>query len=435
MSIVFDDIQHDIANKGDRLCAIIYANTRPRIAGYIPLAKAISDHGHLCFLVHPSDSPLSPAEIEGYEQLNIGALPTHQLARLKNVDVFFSPEVVTNVAPRNSVTVGLHHSLNDQALGWNFAFAIRNNPLIIRSLDYYVAAEKQKKAHWAVKNYERFVQGIYPPHFLKDRREHLDIVPGGYPKIDYLERMFEGEGPADYISYCPTQSNQAFSEVIHHGARIIRTLLATFPHFKIAFRPYPSKDIEICRDICREFRENPRFFFDDSVTGIAYQKKTAVMVTDGSSAALTFSLSSGRPSVLVKMSDENERGKRRLMRVFGLSSVGETEMVAAISHCLDNRLFWHKKIMSERQEYLYNPGLASVYLASMLPVFARRESHPDWLSIPRTPWIGSEQVEVAKHHLELLHRLSGHGEKPLVTRMYREIDAYVQSIHCGKAEN
>jgi hypothetical protein len=432
VSLVFEDVRHDIANKGNKLCAVIYANSRPRVAGYIPLAKAITDHGHLCYLVHPYNSAPSQEEIAGYEHLNIGALPPNKLSRLQGVDVFLSSEAVSDVAPRSAATVGLYHSLHDQGFGWNFSYSISHNPLIVRSLDYYVAAETQKKEHWTVENYEKVVPRIYPPFFLKDRRDHLDIVPGGYPKIEYLERMLKGERESEYISYSPTQTNQPFSEVVQYGAHIIRTILTGFPDFKVVFRPYPSRDIEICREAVRDFLGNPRFVFDDSVTGITYQKSTAVMISDGSSTAITFSLASGRPSVFAKLSDASGRGKGRKMEVFGFRAVGEEEMIGAISHCLNNRSFWHRKIMSERHKYLYNPGRASTYIASKLAVFAERGSDPEWLSIPRSPWVGFNRREEASRHLEYLNRLSSDGKRPLAKKMYEEIYDYVQSTQRGE---
>lgn len=249
----------------------------------------------------------SSEEAATYPGMEIHSSTGVNLRELRNVDVFFCPEVFTHGAPLGSVVVGVYHSL-PEALSFNHGSNLRSKPTVARHLDYMVIAVRQSEKQWQEKNY-RGIQQIYPEEMLRERRSTLDIVPGGYPKLDYLQDI-ACSGASRYIVYAPTATLVPQSEIKRHGRQIIANLLERFPDFEIVFRPYPGNEPELVSDIEHEFVGNPRFLIDKTITGIGFLKDAALMVTDHSSVAISLSLATRIPSVFARFDAElDEEGK------------------------------------------------------------------------------------------------------------------------------
>jgi hypothetical protein len=319
-----------------------------------------------------------------------------QTRGLSGVDVFFSPEVVANVAPPDAAAVCILHSLPDgglkpDELSHNAARYIESNPTVIRTFDYLVPAVRQSPALWQASNYD-LIQRVYPAKFLTKRRKQLDIVPGGYPKLDYSRRILQSAAPLDTLIYSPTADHVALGHVQRDGATILATLLHGFPGMNVVFRPYPHRpDVEFGRQLAQRFQADPRFSFDDSATGIRSQRRSALIVTDSSSSALTFSLSTYRPLVFVDLA-KGAGGDVPAQNPFGFNATSVAELAAAVRHGLQHAEQWSARIAAHADEFLYHPGTAAAYLASHLERFARRESHPDWLSVDRKPMPSADRT-------------------------------------------
>ena len=176
-------VQAYVRTKGSRLAAVLFAETQPRMGTYVPLAEAIREQGHLAIIVYPHELP-SMEEFAAFTGLVLAPIPARSVRSLTDVDVFFSPEVVHDIAPPGAATVAIPHSLPDaslsaEGLGSHLVGLIYRYPQIIRSFDYLVAALREPNERWT----EEFsvVQDVYPAELLGDRKPTLDIVPGGYP--------------------------------------------------------------------------------------------------------------------------------------------------------------------------------------------------------------------------------------------------------------
>lgn len=420
------NLQSLVDRKGDALFCVLLAETKPRMGTYIALADAIQHAGHEAVIVHPEGIKLADDELAGFGSLRFCSLRFSEIKRLKGVDLFFSPEVACDVAPPGAATIGIIHSIPDSGLqrdrlASNAAHFIENYPSIIRTFDYLVVAVCQSDEEWTTENYG-LVQGVYPAPFLHGRRRYLDIVPGGYPKLDYSRRILASSSPPRNIVYSPTSQASAVGRVQYDGEAVLSTLLRAFPEMKIIFRPYPSRtNIEHGRDLAARFAAFPNFAFDETATGIAYQKDCAVAVTDSSSSALTFSLATGRPLVLVSLEDDGKAALRETP--FGFRATGLEAMIEGVVRGIRDAAQWAVTIGKEAGKNIYHPGSAAAYLASHLNRFANRSSHPDWLSVERRPWIGTGSDGEVARHLDYLRAWSQRAG-PRAASAHEEIERY-----------
>lgn len=422
-------LQARIAGKDGKLACVLLANSQPRLGTYVALARAIQEAGHIAVVIQPIGCAPAGEDLAGFESVEFASVPRAAIRTLPGVDVFFSSEVVFDVAPRRAATVGIFHSLPDQGLAKgrfsiDFAGYLRQKPTIIRSFDYFVAALRQGESEWDPERYS-YMSGVYPPEFLRDRRPCLDIVPGGYPKLDYSRKLLESAEAPNCIIYSPTSTGSSLSRVQTDGSIVISALLESFPGWKIVFRPYPGKnDVELGRQLSEQFSAHPGFVLDETLTGAGYQRDCAVSITDSSSSAITFALARRRPLVFARL--ENEKPSHAATNPFGYTVDNVQALIEAVEGGLRDSARWAETIGEETARSIYNPGSASAYLAEHVGRFAARETHDDWLSVERKPWTGSEDTAEAERHLEHLRSQWPEGTGANATQMRDEIAAYIE---------
>lgn len=418
-----------IADKGDRLFSLLYASSQPRLGTYIALADAISEAGDLAVVVAPPNTVFESEELVGFESVRFANVTGQEMATLQGVDVFFSPEVVTDGFPPGSATVGIFHSIpdvglrRDQLVSNAVAF-VTVNPTIIRSFDYLIAAVRQKPEHWSPDNYQ-LIGGIYPREFLSERRSVLDVVPGGYPKLEYSKRVLRSDRPLDTILYSPTAGHARFGYMKRDGQAVIETLLGEFPDMRVILRPYPNPaDLQAGRQLVQYFDGIPNLELDTSTTGIGVQQTSALVVTDRSSSAITFSLATGRPLVFADLAGD-QSAVTPTENPFGYTVTTTAALIEAVHGCLDDSAGWAARIAEEAEKNLYNPGTAARYLAGCLADFARKASRPDWLSVERTPWGAGEDPAAVERHLERLRAWHERTPSPRSAVMVQEITDFL----------
>jgi hypothetical protein len=442
-------LQALIDGKGAQLFALLLANSQPRLGTYVALAQAIEDAGHRAVVVYPS--PVAPAheELVGFESVEFSTMALAGLKDLRGVDVFFSSEVICDVAPRDAATVCLPHSLPDSDLSrggfaQNPAAHIKQIPTMIRTFDYLVATLRQPAVHWDEANYA-LLQGVYPAAFLTDRRSVLDIVPAGYPKLDYSRQILESDESPKSIIYSPTSLThytKGVSGVLRNGEAILSALLEAFTDYTIILRPYPdAANIAHGKKLAEKFSSHPRFRLDCTTTGTASQRDSAVAITDSSSSAITFSLATGRPLVSINLKPDEGLQAGQAMRPkripFGFIAESIPAMIEAVESGVGNPSGWKDEINAVSEQSLYNPGTAADYLAAHLSAFAKRESHPDWLSVERRPWVPVGKDGEVEQHLDRLRAWADRAWSPMAVQMYEEIAEYLGAPtpswrDCGK---
>lgn len=348
------------------------------MASYIPLAEAMTAAGHACTLYHPPHIRLSEQERQGFGQVQTQAIAAGDVRDLTDVDVFFCSEAAGSTVPQGVVSVAIFHSLPDRYLLKTFyAQWLRNRPAIMESFDYVVAAVVQESSQWTVESYADVVRGAGA---AADRGQAFGVIPGGYPKIEYLDRQFADRPPADTVIYCPTISGNAESHVVSHGAAILRTLHGAFDGDRIVFRPYPTDDKDMIAAVLAEVADLDRIVLDRSVTGMDEQRRARLAVTDKSSAAITFALCAERPAIFADMAQGLEPGFQSV--ILGYQANGMEGLVAAIADAT-SRQDWPAAIRQARIDHMYRPFDPCAYLAENLPLIADRGTRDDWLSIPR----------------------------------------------------
>ena len=372
------------SNKRERrLRTALFANSRQRMASYLPLAAAIQAAGHDCTLYHPPGIALSDGEVSGFEEVVTQEIATDEVRRIEGADVFLCSEAVAAVVPPGAVSVAIFHSLPDRTLlKTNYARWLAQRPTIVQGFDYVVAAVIQKPAHWDVAHYRPLVTGVCRPEDIADRAPDFGVIAGGYPKIEYLDRQLAGAGPLDTVIYCPTVSGNAESSVASHGSDILRALHQAFPNDRVVFRPYPRDNPDVIAAVMAGVSDLDRIVIDESVTGMDEQRRARLSVTDKSSAAITFALCSGRPAVFLEVPEPGQ-DEGFVPVAIGYKTWGLDGLRAAVQDAAHGDRDWPKLIHQARVDHLYRPFDPCAYLAGNLDLIARRGTREEWLSIPR----------------------------------------------------
>lgn len=397
-------IQEKILSNPDRLCAMVYAQSN-QIPGYVWLTKCLSDAGHLGIFCHHKHTKLSELERNILKNCETALVAMEDLSQFKGIDVFFSDEITAVHAPDGAVTVGIFHSLPEGAPeSINVALHFSRNIFLVKTLDYFAVA-RVDNVHFTQEEFAPLVKNIYPGELMAGRRSQFDIIPAGYPKIDYMQKSLHSD-ELNTIFYAPTNVNLPFAEVEEWGKKIISLLLEGFPEYQIVFRPYPTKkNIDIAENISSHFSDNSNFILDKTRSGIDYLRTSAFVISDTSSIGLSFALSTGRPYISSTLSKPGLAMNNPVENLLGYHARTLKQLLNGAQSVLDKKEYWHDKIMLERRKYVYNPGDSCQYLAESLPYIANRGSREDWLSIERKPWEGlNDPVNAIKHVKSLLKR-------------------------------
>ena len=219
----------------------------------------------------------------------------------------------------------------------------------------------------------------------------LCLIPGGYTRLDdNLRHAQVYQGPVDSLVYAPTLSlnavrNHELTYSMPHAVAMIEALLDAFPDRKVIFRPHPN-DLQLIRAgrddaLARPFIEllslcdsHSRCRLDDS--GTFYMDSynaSAVMISDTSSTAYTYALSTLRPVVFYSPHDDQvvaamgsdshfirDRGR------IGAVARDAVELVGQVRAMLDGADQWRDRIASYRDEVCFNLGRAEEYFVEHL---------------------------------------------------------------------
>ena len=357
----------------------LYANSRPRLATYLPLARAVRKAGHHCDLYCPPSCAATDLEREGYLDIPLNFVQASEVRNLSGYDLFVSSEKAHDSIPPRTRAVAILHSLPDRnLLETGYANWLKFHPYISR-FDYFFVAVKQNDSQWRAEQYKNSGPILKPASELSS---NFIVVPGGYPKLEYLTEALSQRGRRDCILYCPTKSDNSVSEVKTVGSEIVRRVHDIYPDFFVVFRPYPTDDPAVVEKLCAQISELPRAIIDRSVTGLEFQRRCRAMITDRSSVAISFSLASLQPSIFFSAGKDGAPDALS-EEIIGFDAVGWDSLRIALDQCVQEGTAWAERIQSALDQYLYNPLSAASYLAANVPAFAKGETHPDWLIVPR----------------------------------------------------
>ena len=390
---------------------VLYANSVQRVLTYVPLYETFTGKGYRCVLIIPYDKVDKEVVCDlGVNRQSVFSIAGADLPNLRNVKLLFASETLSARPPAGVSAVAIYHSLPDGAgLYDSYCRMLHGKPTIVRNFDYVILGVRLKGKDWDAEWHKRFSDKIFPKELIADRRPSLDIVPGGYPKIDYLKSYISRENrPKDCIIYSPTKSvliNRG--EVYECGAEIIDRLRKGFPKYTLVVRPYPGDErgYEAIQELC----DGDNVILDETSTGIEYQARAAVTVTDNSSSAVTFSLASRRPAVFCNFtgdvaSTETVNGKRRrVVEKIGFRIFDIDELCATVDDVLKESEYWLTEIEKNAGEWICKYGGSAEYIARKIPVFVAGDSDAEFLSVERSPWMGSTEQE-KKRYLDNLNK-------------------------------
>ncbi|TDL79399.1 hypothetical protein E2L08_10275 [Palleronia sediminis] len=375
-----------LASKGDMPTVLVWFKAKPRISTMRPLAATIAGAGYRVFLGWPPMLDLDPAEVAGDTGLACYVVRFADVPSLRGVDLFISSEVDISDAPADAVRFAIHHSLPDASIRREYHSLIAIKPKVAINADYYAIPVLQEPQDWQAKCYAPFVDRVFPANLLSGRPDRLTVVPFGYPKIDHLMAEDVSGVALDTITYAPTQSIKGFGSVARRGQEILSMLLAEFPDHRIAFRPYPVRDPARLQDLMHRFDDHPRYVLDESPTGEDVLRRSALVVTDRSSVAISFGLGYARPVVF--FDDTRPKAGKGIgpFDTIGLRTGTIDELRTAIERLLADPAAVAERVERRRGDYICNPGRAAEYLVEAIPDILSGKSRPDWLEVPRRPF-------------------------------------------------
>lgn len=400
---------------------LLDANAIPRILTYVPLLYEFREAGYDCYLRVPQYVDGSDLRSLGIDGSFVISCTHDKVESISGVDLYLTAEANSEaLPPRGAASVGIVHSLpDDDELRPNHNF-LRAIPPIIRRFDYVITPYTLDQASFDLSGAHEYVDGVYPDSLLTGRQPWIAIVPGGYPKVGYLwNRWSVGEARRDCIVFAPTNFVHPASMGFDKALRVLESLARTLTDYTIVFRPYPpnwrnAKYKRAIEEFLSNSSLNARVQLDTTWTGLEYLDRAATVVSDASSAAVTFALASEKPVVLCGSGAATQDEPYVTQNAIGYKAAGESVAVDAVMCCLrGNRAWWRKHIASLRNQVLVNDIFASRYIVSQAERFIRRERLEGWHVINRRSFEVCYPDRSIDRHLEDLREKwdGGHVRK------------------------
>ncbi len=313
-------------------------------------------------------------------------LSATRACRLEGLDLMLSAHVFP-CSPPDVPRVSFSHVIHDFNLTAEYHAA-----RLAHSRVHYLFASSRPCLRWYQQLVHRFG--------LKNR---IAIIPGGYLKLDGNRRRIAGMGgPRRAILYAPTLglADYPHRELVSSlGAApdILRALLAAFPDREIIFRPHPS-DLKLHQLGRKDERAGPLAealtlchevetctLDDDATSYLAGYGRAGLLVSDTSSTAFTFAMTTDRPVVFYSPHE------KRVQEALGGQTdfLQDRNQVGAVVTRLDELVTAASKLLDEpalaglarfREQTLFNLDGAAEYFVRHLDLMLNREKHPDWVT-------------------------------------------------------
>jgi len=295
------------------------------------------------------------------------------LDSLDFVDVFISV-TLSDAFPVKAKKIIFLHDIHDSPLGDIDKFlrlALKYHYFVVAS-EYIAARQRDVFSRAASKDHD------------------VCLLKAGYIKLDRNISHFKEIGASNKaLIYAPTITGLDFGDLVSlpkYGEKIVEALLNNFPNYEVIFRPHPhSLRTEEVKNLVQRFTGQPRFIFDDN--GSFYMgnyAKSALMVTDMSGTAYSYTFSTLRPVVFFSH-DEAEVLRRfgsypyflDRSKVGGISENIE-DMVEKIRLLLKAGDDFGAEIRKYRDSFIYNVGKSEDYFADNFEYIIKDKRHPDW---------------------------------------------------------
>lgn len=258
------------------------------------------------------------------------------------------------------------------------------------------------------------------------RSGNFHIIPVGYPGLAVLaERLRTTRSVPDAIVYAPVgrsaYPDSGGNRLRRYGVRTVRTLLSSFPDYRVIFRPYKlDLDSPEVREICAAFAGEPRFLLDTARERHFSFARGALLVTDLSHIAWSFAFSTLRPAIYFQpwalpphpsatsspKGPTNSRGRGENTRQAfvpwecGFRATSFTGLTSAAKECLEKRDFWEKALRDRRERLTMPFDTALDDIVGFIRDFVEDKPRPDWLTIQRDGAVVQSEAELVQRMLQ-----------------------------------
>jgi len=210
------------------------------------------------------------------------------------------------------------------------------------------------------------------------------VIPIGNIKIDQIIRAVENRKEApDSIIICPSWPQKKYYYMDNWGEELVRNLLDHFPEYKIILRPLPStENREEYKNIVAEFSSNPAFSIDKSVPYYDIYASAALMITDISGTAITYSMATCRPVIYF----HPDSAKSHIFDIseerfeIGTAVYNIPQLVNTTRYLFEN-IEEERKHIQEYRDRCANIGNSEEYLVEAVRNLIEDNPQKDWITV------------------------------------------------------
>ena len=334
------------------------------------------------------------------------------------IDVFVVPTIMNCLPPRSKKVLFYHISFAETELSTlaqsdaqvtgsqgyeHLVEKYRHLHAFFPLFDYIVASSPNVKHTFEeILNFYGRGHSHRPPAAAEDARgllkglagqrlaERQVIIPAGYPPIDTYIRQVKTSPSADrVITYAPTpligkDEWIPFASAALHGPVIVDALARAFPDYEVVFKPYLNEHPSIIQAV--EAAGKPHRNFSVDLSGGSHMQlygRTALLISDFSSTAYTFGLSTLRPVLFFSHNEDAlpESVRQSPYCQFRNKLGGLATTIPNLIKQAD-QLLSHpvrpETIRQLRNDVLYHPGHSDEYFAEQICGILEDMDLPDW---------------------------------------------------------
>lgn len=170
--------------------------------------------------------------------------------------------------------------------------------------------------------------------------------------------------------------------------QLIEEILVKYPKYKFVLIPYKTDiDSEFYRDIENTFKDNERFIYEVNFNNYHWLAVADICITDASNIVRTFSLSTLRPAIKMKIqtaSGQTASGEATFLQTnFGYSTSDVPQTMLAIADALASMPEWEQRLAAQRAQLFPYPETSAEHLARHIPQMLNGEHVAGWTRIDK----------------------------------------------------
>lgn len=244
------------------------------------------------------------------------------------------------------------------------------------SFDYVLGAREEQGL-----DHDRYMD-IFPPQVRSHKENTVVKIPFGAVKLDlFLDAVTSTNGDASiiyHISYISIEASWVEGLILP----TLKSLLDSFPEYRVVFRPHHSdRQHPIVQQCCEMGKRYSNFLFSDADSYVDDYASARVMVCHRPYSLHLFGLATGRPVLLCHPDGQ-------LVEVVDPMFIpaSQSEFIGKLKDVLDREeqriVGVEKRQELCRQAGIYHPGSSVKYLVKCLESITEQRSQPDWCIFP-----------------------------------------------------